>query len=73
VTAANPSSGAHAIPSTLQASLLARLDRMSSVREVIQIAAAIGRECAFELLSAVYRFPLRSSSGKPCFNWPPPS
>jgi len=45
-----------AIPSTLQASLLARLDRMSSVREVIQIAAAIGREFSFELLSAVYRF-----------------
>jgi class 3 adenylate cyclase/predicted ATPase len=50
-----PSSDAQAIPSTLQASLLARLDRMSSVREVIEIAAAIGREFSFELLSAVYR------------------
>jgi class 3 adenylate cyclase/predicted ATPase len=45
-----------AIPSTLQASLLERLDRMSPVRDVVQIAAAIGREFAFELLSAVYRF-----------------
>jgi class 3 adenylate cyclase/predicted ATPase len=51
------SSDAQAIPSTLQASLLARLDRMSAVREVIEIAAAIGREFAFGLLSAVYRFP----------------
>jgi class 3 adenylate cyclase/predicted ATPase len=55
--AATLSLDAQAIPSTLQASLLARLDRMSSVREVIEIAAAIGREFAFELLSAVYRFP----------------
>ena len=55
--AATGSPGAQAIPSTLQASLLARLDRMSSVRVVIQIAAAIGREFAFELLSAVYLFP----------------
>jgi class 3 adenylate cyclase/predicted ATPase len=55
--AATGSLDAQAIPSTLQASLLARLDRMSSVREVIQIAAAIGREFSFELLSAVYRLP----------------
>lgn len=44
------------IPSTLQASLLARLDRLSPVREVIQIGAAIGREFPFELLKSVYRF-----------------
>jgi predicted ATPase/class 3 adenylate cyclase len=55
--AATGSSGAQAIPSTLQASLLARLDRMSPVREVVQVAAAIGREFAFALLCAVYRFP----------------
>ena len=54
--AATVSSGAEAIPSTLQASLLARLDRMSPVRDVVQIGAAIGREFAFELLSAVYLF-----------------
>jgi class 3 adenylate cyclase/predicted ATPase len=45
------------IPSTLQASLLARLDRMSPVREVIQIAAVVGREFSFRLLSAVYHAP----------------
>ena len=49
------SSDAQAIPSTLQASLLERLDRMSPVRDVIQSAAAIGREFAFDLLSAVHR------------------
>jgi predicted ATPase len=45
-----------AIPSTLQASLLERLDRMSPVRDVVQIAAAIGREFDVDLLNAVYRF-----------------
>lgn len=54
--AATVSSGAQAIPSTLQASLLERLDRMTPVRDVVQIAAAIGREFAFELLSAAYLF-----------------
>src|SRR6516162_1692695 len=33
-----------AIPTTLQGSLLARLDRLSTTREVAQIGAAIGRE-----------------------------
>ena len=33
-----------AIPSTLQDSLMARLDRLAPVREIAQIAAAIGRE-----------------------------
>jgi len=42
-----------AIPATLHDSLMARLDRMSSVRDVAQIGAAIGREFPHELLSAV--------------------
>jgi predicted ATPase len=33
-----------AIPETLQDSLMARLDRLAPVREIAQIAAAIGRE-----------------------------
>ena len=33
-----------AIPSTLHASLLARLDRLASVKDVAQIGAVIGRE-----------------------------
>ena len=46
-----------AIPTTLQASLLARLDRLAPVREVAQIAAALGRQFSHELISAVSRMP----------------
>jgi class 3 adenylate cyclase/tetratricopeptide (TPR) repeat protein len=46
-----------AIPTTLNASLLARLDRMASVREVAQIAAALGRQFSHELISAVAPLP----------------
>jgi len=42
-----------AIPTTLHASLLARLDRLASVRRVAQIGAAIGREFSYGLLNAV--------------------
>jgi predicted ATPase len=41
------------IPVTLQDSLMARLDRLAPVRDVAQIAAAIGREFSFEVLRAV--------------------
>ena len=41
------------IPSTLHDSLMARLDRLSSVKEVAQMGACIGREFTHELLSAV--------------------
>ena len=46
-----------AIPTTLHASLLARLDRLVSVRHVAQIGAAIGREFTYALLRAVSRLP----------------
>jgi class 3 adenylate cyclase/predicted ATPase len=42
-----------AIPATLHDSLMARLDRLSPVRDVAQIGAVIGREFSYELLSAV--------------------
>jgi predicted ATPase/class 3 adenylate cyclase len=42
-----------AIPTSLQASLMARLDRLASVKVVAQIGAAIGREFSYELLAAV--------------------
>ncbi len=42
-----------AIPSTLQDSLMARLDRLEEVKEISQIGAAIGREFSFTLLEAV--------------------
>jgi class 3 adenylate cyclase/predicted ATPase/DNA-binding transcriptional ArsR family regulator len=44
---------AMAVPSTLQASLMARLDRLGSIRDIAQIGAAIGREFSFELLAVV--------------------
>jgi TOMM system kinase/cyclase fusion protein len=42
-----------AIPSTLQDSLMARLDRLATVKEVAQIGATLGREFSYELLQAV--------------------
>jgi predicted ATPase len=42
-----------AIPATLRDSLMARLDRLAPVKEVAQVAAAIGREFSYELLAAV--------------------
>jgi predicted ATPase len=45
------------IPTTLHDSLMARLDRLGSVRQVAQIGAAIGREFSYELLRAASRLP----------------
>jgi len=42
-----------AIPTTLQDSLMARLDRLASVKEVVQLGAALGRAFSYELLHAV--------------------
>jgi hypothetical protein len=42
-----------AIPTSLQASLLARLDRLTQTREVAQIGAALGRSFSYDLISAV--------------------
>ncbi len=42
-----------AIPATLHDSLMARLDRLGSVRHVAQIAAAIGHQFSYPLLRAV--------------------
>jgi class 3 adenylate cyclase/tetratricopeptide (TPR) repeat protein len=44
---------ASAIPPTLRQSLAARLDRLGSAREVAQIAAVLGREFSFGLLSGL--------------------
>jgi class 3 adenylate cyclase/predicted ATPase len=46
-----------AIPTTLHDSLMARLDRLASVRLVAQIGAAIGREFPYRLLRAVSGLP----------------
>ena len=56
-----------AIPSTLQDSLMARLDRLAPVKEVAQMGACIGREFSHELLAAVALLPeedLNTALGK---------
>ncbi len=45
-----------AIPASLQDSLMARLDRLASAKEVAQLAATIGRNFRHELLAALSRF-----------------
>jgi predicted ATPase len=42
-----------AIPSTVHDSLMARLDRLATVKEVAQLGATLGRTFAYELLQAV--------------------
>jgi class 3 adenylate cyclase/predicted ATPase len=46
-----------AIPTTLHASLMARLDRQSPVRKIAEIGAALGREFSYELIGAVAEWP----------------
>jgi class 3 adenylate cyclase len=50
-------SPALAVPASLHASLMARLDRLGQAKEVAQIGAAIGREFSHALLAAVVRKP----------------
>ena len=52
-TVASVPSPAMAVPASLHASLMARLDRLGAVKELAQIGAAIGREFSHELLAAV--------------------
>jgi predicted ATPase len=42
-----------AIPSTLQDSLMARLDRLATTKELAQLGATIGREFSYDLLHAL--------------------
>jgi class 3 adenylate cyclase len=52
-----------AVPASLHASLMARLDRLGPAKEVAQIGAAVGREFSHALLVAVVR------KSKPELNW----
>ena len=56
-TAAAVPSPTLAVPASLQASLMARLDRLGPAKEVAQIGAAIGREFSHALLAAVAHKP----------------
>jgi predicted ATPase len=55
--AAGVPSPALAVPASLHASLMARIDRLGAAKEVAQIGAAIGREFSHALLAAVARKP----------------
>ena len=52
-TAARIPLPAQAVPASLHASLMARLDRLGDAKDVTQIGAAIGREFSHSLLEAV--------------------
>jgi class 3 adenylate cyclase/predicted ATPase len=56
IAAASPSPKV-AVPASLHASLMARLDRLGTAKEVAQIGAAIGREFSYALLAAVVQRP----------------
>jgi predicted ATPase len=56
-TAAAVPSAALAVPASLHASLMARLDRLGPAKELAQIGAAIGREFSYSLFAAVARRP----------------
>jgi len=56
IAAAVPSA-ALAVPASLHASLMARLDQLGSAKDVAQIGAAIGREFSHPLLAAVMAEP----------------
>jgi class 3 adenylate cyclase/predicted ATPase len=48
-------SAALAVPATLHASLMARLDRLDYAKEIAQIGAAVGRQFSYPLIAAVAR------------------
>ncbi|MGB7617621.1 MAG: AAA family ATPase, partial [Pseudolabrys sp.] len=56
IVTAVPSPGL-AVPGSLHASLMARLDRLGHAKELAQIGAAIGREFSHALLAALVRKP----------------
>jgi class 3 adenylate cyclase len=56
-TAASVPSSALAVPASLHASLMARLDRLGSAKEIAQVGSVIGREFSHALLTAVARKP----------------
>ena len=53
----NGAGGPATVPTTLQASLMSRLDRLGEAREIALIGAAIGREFSYELVAGLARRP----------------
>jgi predicted ATPase/energy-coupling factor transporter ATP-binding protein EcfA2 len=53
VGAQHAAPGQFTIPATLQDSLMARLDRLGTAKEIAQLGATLGREFSYDLLHAV--------------------
>lgn len=51
------------VPSSLHASLMSRLDRLASVKEVAQMGAVMGREFSFETFLSAFRLPRELAAG----------
>ncbi len=56
-TTEQPDGATLAVPDTLQASLMARLDRLPAAKTVAQIGAVIGRSFSYELIAALAELP----------------
>ena len=62
-----------AIPATLHDSLMARLDRLATVKAVAQLGAILGRTFAYELLQAVSPLDEAVVAAGPGAGWSRPS
>ncbi|HTB43259.1 MAG TPA: AAA family ATPase [Acetobacteraceae bacterium] len=51
------------VPSSLHASLMSRLDRLASVKDVAQMGAVMGREFSFETFLAAFHLPRELAAG----------
>jgi class 3 adenylate cyclase len=51
------------VPSSLHASLMSRLDRLASVKDVAQMGAVMGREFSFETFLAAFNLPRELAAG----------
>ena len=60
-----------AVPASLHASLMARLDRLGPAKELAQIGAAIGREFSHDLMAAVAANRRRNCSRRSTASLPP--
>ena len=56
-TAVQPDGATLAVPDTLQASLMARLDRLPAAKTVAQIGSVIGRSFSYELIAELAELP----------------
>ena len=61
--------GPMSIPATIQDSLMARLDRLTPIKEIAQVGAVIGRTFSYALLAAITKRPTRIYSRPFVSSW----